>query len=113
VGSPAKQGWVGQVVDCSRLRHSFVTVRWRVPSGISFESVEERIEGVVLLPPIRGGAPAEVSDAEIVALHHAVLTTLHRTDQIVAASRQLRADAERLRAMSWTYRRNLPQRRIA
>jgi hypothetical protein len=56
VGSPAREGWVGEVVDISRLGNGFVTVRWRTPSGISLQSMEERADYLVVVPPIKGGA---------------------------------------------------------
>lgn len=56
VGSPAREGWVGEVVDISRLGNGFVTVRWRTPSGISLQSMEERVDFLVVVPPIKGGA---------------------------------------------------------
>lgn len=56
VGSPAREGWVGEVVDISRLGNGFVTVRWRAPSGISLQSMEERADYLVVVPPIKGGA---------------------------------------------------------
>jgi len=61
VGSPAREGWVGEVVDISRLGNGFVTVRWRTPSGISLQSMEERADYLVVVPPIKGGA-AVVAD---------------------------------------------------
>ncbi len=60
VGSPSKPDWIGEVVDTSRLRSGYVTVRWRTPSGTSLQSMEERVDSLVLLPPIRGGADQPV-----------------------------------------------------
>jgi hypothetical protein len=51
VGTPSREGWIGEVVDISRLGNGFVTVRWRTPSGISLQSMEERVDYLVLLPP--------------------------------------------------------------
>ena len=56
VASPSREGWVGEVVDVSRLGNGFATVRWRTSSGISLQSMEERVDYLVLLPPIAGGA---------------------------------------------------------
>src|SRR5689334_11136330 len=56
VGTPAREGWVGEVVDISRLGNGFVTVRWCTPSGISLQSMEERVDYIVVVPPIKGGA---------------------------------------------------------
>jgi hypothetical protein len=56
VASPPREGWVGEVVDISRLGNGFVTVRWRTSAGTSLQSMEERVDYIVLMPPTKGGA---------------------------------------------------------
>jgi hypothetical protein len=89
VGSPAREGWVGEVVDISRLGNGFVTVRWRTPSGISLQSMEERVDYIVVVPPIKGGA-AVAGDAVVApqGSTHAVAT---RSRSLVEFARKVRA----------------------
>jgi len=54
VTSPAKPGWRGEVVDVSRLRSGYVTVRWRTPARTAVESMEERVDSLAALPPLDG-----------------------------------------------------------
>jgi hypothetical protein len=57
VTSSAKPAWRGEVVDVSRLQSGYVTVRWRTPAGTAVQSMEERVDFLVLLPPLVGPEP--------------------------------------------------------
>ena len=57
VTSPAKPAWRGEVVDVSRLQSGYVTVRWRTPTGSALQSMEERVDLLVVLPPLDGSRP--------------------------------------------------------
>jgi len=52
VTTPRESDWIGEVVDVSRLGNGFVTVRWRTTSGTALQSMEERLDLLVLLPAI-------------------------------------------------------------
>jgi CheY-like chemotaxis protein len=54
VGAASKPDWVGEVVDTSRLRSGYVTVRWRTASGMALQSMEERTDTLARLPPNPG-----------------------------------------------------------
>jgi|SRR5947209_8028777 len=58
VTSKARPDRVGEVVDASQLQSGHVSVRWRTPSGTSSRVVDEPVDALVLLPPIKGGAAA-------------------------------------------------------
>jgi hypothetical protein len=56
VTSRARPDRVGEVVDASRLPSGYVSVCWRTPSGTSLRAVDEPVDALILLPPIKGGS---------------------------------------------------------
>ena len=52
VTTPAKAGWVSEVVDTFRVDNGYVVGRWRMPSGMSLQSMEESIRFLVRVPAI-------------------------------------------------------------
>ena len=52
--------WMGEVVDSAHARDGYVLVRWRTGSPMRLEA-QERVECVVHLPVIRGGAAVDAA----------------------------------------------------
>jgi CheY-like chemotaxis protein len=47
VTTPAKAGWIGEVVEALRFQSDYVAVRWRTSSGMSLEPMEESVRYLV------------------------------------------------------------------
>ena len=61
VTSRTHPDWVGQVVDTGRIDSGYVAVRWRSPSGVLLQAVEEQVDGLALLRPRVEGAVRPMS----------------------------------------------------
>jgi hypothetical protein len=51
VSSRSHPDWMGEVVDTARFESGYVAVRWRSPSGVLLQAVEEPVDGLALLRP--------------------------------------------------------------
>src|SRR5919204_6895196 len=52
VTSRAHPDWAGDVVSVAKLGRGYVAVRWRSPSGVLLQAVDEPVDGVALLRPL-------------------------------------------------------------
>jgi hypothetical protein len=67
---------------------------------MSMSAMEERIDALFPLPPIKGGAAAALSWEAMLALHRASVVTQRATSNLRACGRELCAEARRLRRIA-------------
>jgi CheY-like chemotaxis protein len=68
VTRPVRRGWVGEVVDLSRIRGGYVTVRWRTAGGTPVEPKAEPLASLMRVRSISGGQATSLSRSAILSL---------------------------------------------